>query len=167
MCSYARVFKAYIKMGSILFYSPEVFYYLIPEKNITLKDIPKIAQLPANKMSESDQLLMREWAHEHGQAVRQRTVRQNNTKYASGTLPLNEFAHSEKNLPIRDGVIFENDDQQSEYDSDSDEETERTNKSEDNETNDTLKAVNFLSRSIHSRSGRVITMSNRALSSYQ
>lgn len=142
-------------------------YYPIPENNIALKDIPKMAQLPANKMSECDQLLMREWAQEHGQAVRQRTVRQNNTKYASGTLPLNMY---EKNLPVGERVIFENDDQQSEYDSDSDEEdAETTNEDEHDETDDTLKdvAVNFLSKSIHTRSGRVITLSNRALSSYQ
>ena len=106
---------------------------------------------------------MREWAKEHGQAVRQRIVRQSNTKYASGT-PFNMYENTrwgKSNFRAR---------RSTEYDSDSDEEDAETmNEDEHDETNDTLKdvAVNFLSISIDTRSGRVITLSNRALSSYQ
>ncbi|CAH3046654.1 unnamed protein product, partial [Porites lobata] len=40
-------------------------------------------------MSKQDQDYMRQWASGHGKAVRQLSVRQNNTKHAAGTLPLN------------------------------------------------------------------------------
>ena len=65
---------------------------------------------------------MRQWAREHGKAVRQLSVRQNNTKHAAGTLPLNMYG---KELPVGDRVTEEASsaddigDQLSEYDSDS------------------------------------------------
>ena len=42
-------------------------------------------------MSSADQDLMRNWANSHGKCVRQRTVRQETTKYKAGTLPLNMY----------------------------------------------------------------------------
>ena len=42
-------------------------------------------------MSSADQDLMRNWANTHGKCVRQRTVRQETTKYKAGTLPLNMY----------------------------------------------------------------------------
>ena len=47
---------------------------------------------------------MRQWASEHGKAVRQLSLRQNNTKHAAGTLPLNMYR---KELPIGDRVTEE------------------------------------------------------------
>ena len=72
----------------------------------------------------------------------------------------------EKELPIGDIVTFENAHQDSEYDSGSDEE-ERESAEDQSEHSLYLNAINFLSRSIRSRSGRVISLSHRALSSYQ
>ena len=106
-------------------------YYPVPENKIALEDIPKMKQLPVKTMSKSDQRTMREWAQEHGKAVRQLTIRQTNTKHAAGTLPLNMYR---KELPVgqriaTDVAFLENCtdgtescDQQSEYDSTSDEE---------------------------------------------
>lgn len=107
---------------------------------------------------------MREWAQEHGKAVRQRTVRQCTTKHDAGTLPLNMY---EKELPIGERVTFENasHDQDSEYDSGSDE--ERESAEDQGEDSLDLNAINFLSRSVRTRSGRVISLSHRALASYQ
>ena len=42
-------------------------------------------------LSKSDQRTMREWAQQHGKAVRQLTIRQTNTKHAAGTLTLNKY----------------------------------------------------------------------------
>lgn len=42
-------------------------------------------------MSSADQDLMRKWANTLGKCVRQRTVRQETTKYKAGTLPLNMY----------------------------------------------------------------------------
>ena len=64
-------------------------YYPVPETKLALRDIPKIKPLPVRDMSKQDQDYMRQWASEHGKAVRQLSVRQNNTKHAAGTLPLN------------------------------------------------------------------------------
>ena len=41
--------------------------------------------------SSADQDLMRKWANTHGKCVRQRTVKQETTKYKAGTLPLNMY----------------------------------------------------------------------------
>ena len=58
--------------------------------------------------------------------------------------------------------------QQSEYDSASDEEDHQTEETASNDGNDEIQAtpVNFLSKTIRTRSGRAITLSHRALSSY-
>ena len=42
-------------------------------------------------ISSADQDLMRKLANTHGKCVRQRTVRQETTKYKAGTLPLNMY----------------------------------------------------------------------------
>ena len=72
----------------------------------------------------------------------------------------------EKELPIGDRVTFENAHQDLEYDSGSDEE-ERESAEDQSEHSLDLSAINFLSRSIRTRSGRVISLSHRALTSYQ
>ena len=88
---------------------------------------------------------MRQWASEHGETVRQLTVHQNNTKHAAGTLPLNMYR---KELPV--------DDQLSAYDSDSSNEEDMVE----------AVPVNFLSKTVRTLTGRQITLSYRALSSY-
>ena len=91
-------------------------------------------QIPVETMSKSDQRAMREWAQEHGKVVRQLTIRQTNTKHSAGTLPLNMYR---KELPVGERILIElvvlencadgrieptvSCDQQSEYDSASDE----------------------------------------------
>ena len=42
-------------------------------------------------MNDEDKDFMRQWAQENGASVRQRTVRQETTKYKSGTMPLNVY----------------------------------------------------------------------------
>ena len=90
------------------------------------------------------------------QSRKKLTVRQNNTKYAAGTLPLNMYR---KELPVGERV----DDQLSEYDSNSSDEEDGVTNEE--EAVDTV-PVNFLSRTVRTRTGRAITLSHQALSSY-
>ena len=47
-------------------------------------------------MSDVHQDFMREWARDNGKCVCQRTVRQETTKYKSGTLPLNMYQSEEQ-----------------------------------------------------------------------
>ena len=106
---------------------------------------------------------MRQWASEHGKAVRQLSVRQSNTKHAAGTLPLNMYR---KELPVGDRVTEEPslaDDQLSEYDPDSSDNEDSSNNEEDAVEG---VSVNFLSRTVRTRTGRTITLSYRALLSY-
>ena len=141
-------------------------YYPVPETKVPLRDIPKIKRLPVREMSKQEQDYMRQWAIEHGKAVRQLSVRQNNTKHAAGTLPLNMYR---KELPVGDRVTEEPSsaddigDQLSEYDSDSSNEEESATHEDD-----AVEAVpvNFLSKTMRTRTGRQITLSYRALSSY-
>ena len=89
-----------------------------------------------------------------------------NTKHAAGTLPLNMYR---KELPVGDRVTEEPSsaddigDQLSEYDSDSSNEEESATHEDD-----AVEAVpvNFLSKTVRTRTGRQITLSYRALSSY-
>ena len=62
-------------------------------------------------------------------------------------------------------ITFENTSQDSEYDSGSDE--DRESAEDEGEDSLDLNAINFLSRSVRTRSGRVISMSHQALASYQ
>ena len=97
---------------------------------------------------------MRQWASEHGKFVRQLSVCQSNTKHAAGTLPLNMYR---KELPVGDRVTEEPSsaddigDQLSEYNSDSSNEEDSATHEED-----VLEAVpvNFLSKTVHTRTGR-------------
>ena len=124
-----------------------------------------MSPLPEKEMSQAAQATMREWAQEHGKAVQQRTVKQCTTKLNAGTLNLNMY---EKELPIGERVTFEDGDQESEYDSGSDEELRDSTEDQGEASLDlNSNAINFLSRSIQNRSGRVICWSHRALASYQ
>ena len=71
------------------FYTHPASYYTLPSTNVvTLPkiSIPKPAVLQVLKRNE--ETLMRSWAKKHGKSVRQRNVRQDNTKDRAGTLPL-------------------------------------------------------------------------------
>jgi len=99
-----------------------------------------------------------------GPASRQLSVRQNNTKHAAGTLPLNLY---KKELSVGDRVTEEPSsaddigDQLPEYDSDfSNEENSATHEE------DAVEAVPVNLLSVHTRTGRQITLSYRVLSSY-
>ena len=117
-----------------------------------------MSPMPPKEMSQADQTLKREWAQEDDKAVRQRTGRQSSTKHDAETLPLNVY---EKELHL--GRVFHQD---SEYDSGSDEEEREGAKDEEEDSLD-LNAIKFLSRSVRTRSIRVISLSHRALASYR
>ena len=154
------------KKWSSFYFTHANSYYPVPQTQVPLRDIPKIKCLPVRDMSKQDQDCMRQWASEHGKAVRQLLVRQNNTKHAAGALPLNMYR---KELPTGDRVTKEPSpaddigDQLSEYDSDSSNNEDCATHEED--AFDAV-SVNFLSRTVRTRTGRQITLSNRAIASY-
>ena len=133
----------------------------MPQTKVSLSDISKIK----NKASprKQNQNCMRQWASEHGKAVRQLSVRQNTIKHATETLPLNMYR---KELFIGDRIIEEPisaddiGDQLSEYDSDSSKDEYSGSHEED-----AVEAVpvNFLSKTECTCTGRPITLSYHAL----
>ena len=71
-------------------------YYPVPSNSISFWDIPFLPPLPTVQMDDEDQERMREWARNNGKSVRQRTVRQETTKYKAGTLPLNMYERKQQ-----------------------------------------------------------------------
>ena len=138
-------------------------------------------------MCSADQDLMRNWANTHGKCVRQRTVRQETTKYKAGTLPLNMYqtaVHRGERLefaPVerveqpefskeegREGAPTSRDpgdDQLSEYDDDSsDNDSDDFAMEEDGANRDMQnEELGFLFASRRTQSGRVVKTTNKAL----
>ena len=72
---------------SAYYFTQPSSYYPVPSSQIDWKDLPRMEPLKSLLMSPEDKELMRKWARDHGKCVRQRTVRQETTKYKAGTLP--------------------------------------------------------------------------------
>ena len=74
------------------YYTHPASYYKLPSTSaVTLPkiSIPKPAVLQV--LTRNEEALMRSWVKKHGKSVRQRNVRQDNTKDRAGTLPLNLY----------------------------------------------------------------------------
>ena len=76
---------------SAFYFTHSTSYYPVHSTQIHLQDFPRMTQQNLSVMSSADQDLMRNWANQ-GTCVRQRTVRQETTKYKAGTLPLYQTA---------------------------------------------------------------------------
>lgn len=75
-------------------------YYPIPDNSVSLQELSKLSHLGKTKQLNSKQAqMMREWAAQHGKCVRQRTVRQETTKFKAGTLPLNMYRAAPSDYP--------------------------------------------------------------------
>lgn len=85
-----------IKIWSNYYFTNKKSYYPIPPNSSRFWNIPLLSPLPAVSMSDVHQDFMREWARNNGKTMRQRTVRQETTKYKSGTLPLNMYKTEEE-----------------------------------------------------------------------
>ena len=104
---YAQSFGNTVKEGlkrtttwATHYFTSKKLYYPIPTNVVSFWNIPLLRLLPpltTVSMSNVHQDFMREWARDNGKSVCQRTVRQETTKYKSGTLPLNMY-HSEEQI---------------------------------------------------------------------
>ncbi len=140
--------KRVVQWAAFYFTHPSS-YYPVPEHKINLKQIPRLTTVENPRVLSKDEVeTMREWAATHGKCVRQRSIREETTKYRCGTLPLNMYG--KKPMPVKDMervnlslstqvVDVESDDdsdksevedQQSEYDSDSEVSDEEISRSE-------------------------------------
>ena len=78
-----------IARWSAYYFTHPSSYYPVPSSHIDWKDPSRMEHLKSPLMSPEDKELMRKWARDHGKCVRQRTARQETTKYKAGTIPLN------------------------------------------------------------------------------
>ena len=110
----------------------------------------RLSQQSLPFISSADQDLMRNWANTHGKCVRQRTVRQETTKYKAGTLPALYEGASTSRDP--------GDDQQSEYDDDSsNSDSDDFVVEEDGAVHHTQNSeLGFLFEAPRTRSGRIV-----------
>ena len=77
------------------YYTHEKSYYPVVSKATPLDALLWMTNLKrARELNDREREVMLEWAANNGKAVRQRTVRQETTKFKAGTLPLNIYASS-------------------------------------------------------------------------
>ena len=176
---YARGFGNKVKEGlkrttlwAAHYFTNKKSFYPVPSNSVRFWDILFLLPLPTVQMNGQDQECMREWARNNGKSVRQRTVRQEITKYKAGTLPLNMY---ESKKPISEKIQFEtasdnklheNDENSSEHldenRSDLIDEYSEGSDSSDLEIDGDDESENGLSFLRTTRSGRSITI-NRSL----
>ena len=75
---------------SVKYYTHLASYYPVPAVAMKLSDFNQ-KPLKAHHMTADDMTFMREWAREHGQPVRQMSVRQLSTMDKPGTLPISAY----------------------------------------------------------------------------
>ena len=68
-------------------------YYPLPDDHLSLSSLPAMLPPPRHypKLTKQMENTMKDWCHRHGRCVRQLSVRQQNTKFKAGTLPLNMY----------------------------------------------------------------------------
>ncbi|CAC5360806.1 unnamed protein product [Mytilus coruscus] len=72
-----------------------------------LTDMPSMRHLsPIRTLTTYEQATMKNWVNDFGKCVRQRTVRQETTKFKVGTLPLNMYQQSD--VQLGEKVMFNN-----------------------------------------------------------
>ena len=87
--------------------------YPVPETTIALMDISKLPHLgKTSLLNSNEQQMIREWGVQHGKSVRQRTVRQETTKFKAGTLPLNMYRSSPLDYPKGKVYLFQAEEQE-------------------------------------------------------
>ena len=167
---------------SAFYFTHPTSYYPVPSSQIQLKDFPKMKQQNHPYMHPNDQDLMRKWANDHGKCVRQRTVRQETTKFKAGTLPLNmyetpvhrgerlNFTQNEDDQLPRDderedacSSEISEADQLSEYDEESSDDNDSVLEENGSQPQLLNKELGFLFTAARTRSGRMVRTSNKAV----
>jgi len=95
------------------YFTNPISYYPVPETTIALKEISKLPHLgKTRRLNWNEQQMMREWAVQHGKSFRQRTVRQETTKFKADTLPLNMYRSSPSDYPKKKVYLFQTNEQE-------------------------------------------------------
>ena len=162
---YARSFGNTVKEGlkrttiwSTYYFTNKKSYYPIPTNSLRFWDIPLLPPLPAVSMSDVHQDFMREWARDNGKSVRQRTVRQETTKYESGTLPLNMYRNEEQ---IGEKLQFDGESQEREEAIEGDKYSDESGNDPDSDLSDDELTRQNLSFLATNRSGRNISINKK------
>ena len=86
---FGRIFQEFIKRStrwSANYYTLPSSYYPVTKNKIKLEKMPVLQKPPKKPISKRNLAELRMWAKRHGKAVPQRSVRQDNCKFKSGTL---------------------------------------------------------------------------------
>lgn len=146
------------------FYTHEKSYYPVVSQATPLDALPRMTHLkPARKLNDRKREVMLEWAANNGEAVRQRTVRQETTKFKAGTLPLNMYttsAQSTEKIIIE--LVEEDHHEESEHDEEQESEYNTESESELPSTvdSDQEDEMSFL-RAVTTRSGRTVRIGSK------
>ena len=90
---FANVVREKLKQTSewgVYYYTSRKSYYPIPDKKLMFDKFPRMLPPPGPdpKLTQEQKNMMLDWASRYGRSVKQLSVRQQNTKFKSGTLPL-------------------------------------------------------------------------------
>ena len=88
---------------SPFYFTHSTSYYPVPSTQIHLQDFPRMTQQNLPVMSSAQQDLMINWANTHGKCDKQRTVRQETTRYKAFTLRVNMYQTA---VHRREGLEF-------------------------------------------------------------
>ena len=119
----------------------------------------------ARKLNHREQEVTLHWAANNGKADKQRTVRQETTKFKAGTLPLNMYATSAQST---EKILIEHmeEDHHEESERDEEQESEYGTESESElpptADSDQEEEINFL-RAVTTRSGRTFRIASKLL----
>ncbi len=89
--SIEEVVKRVTTKWAAAYYTHPNSYYKLPTSHAVSLLSMKIAKPTLQTVTRNEEAEMCHWAKMHGKCVRQRTVRQDNTKDGAGTLPLNLY----------------------------------------------------------------------------
>ena len=110
---YARDFGKMAKEGlkrttswKAHYYTSRGSWYPLPERSLSLFDIPPMEQPPVGRATQEEIAMMREWAKVYGASVRQRSARQETTMARAGTLP--DYLY-QKEVPVSDKITLTSD----------------------------------------------------------
>ena len=73
------------------YYTHSNSYYPVPVSHIPFEKFPQMARDEPVEITAGRYAEIKNWAAEFGRPVRQRSVRQDTTKYNAGTLPFNAY----------------------------------------------------------------------------
>ncbi|CAC5384705.1 unnamed protein product [Mytilus coruscus] len=88
-----------------LYFTNQDSYYERPEELVPFKAVVKMPKIKEIKITQADRTLLDDYRKKYLQSVKQLSIRQQNTKFKAGTLPL--YAYQKETQSVDDTIDFE------------------------------------------------------------